>query len=685
MATISLGGLTTGIDTAALISQLMAVEKQRYNSYAIKQSAYSNKLDTINLLDGKLVTLRTAAKDLYSAQQLSAFKVASSNPDILTATASSSAFEGSHSIEVHQLATAAKLVHTTGLDYAEDYVGTGSFIYSYNNKETIIATSSTTTLEGLANLINNDANNPGVTASLLYYGDKYHLVLSSNNAGSDYGISINASNTELWKTSTALLANGENAAASTKLTDIDTFDVGIDGTLKGDESIRIQGTQHDGTVVDYNLAFNANMKVSNLLSEIENAFGDTVAATLENGVITVIDTTTGISQMTVSLSYDPGTGSSTFTLPAMSQVTRGGSVTAGLTGGDATFAAADFTQTQEARDSLIKIDGYPTGVDEWISRSSNTISDVVPGTTIDLQALGTASLTVTRDVSSVKVKLQKLVDSYNAAAMHIKANASYDPTSKSAGILLGDSTISSIRELIRTPLVSNVAGFLRTSDSYANPADIGLTMDKDGVLSLDTTKLDAAIADNPTAVFNLIGADKSGASDSGYIKFYGASSRYTLAGTYDVQATVSGSAITAAKIKLTSETLWRDATWSGNVITGVTTYDTNGNPVHPENGLQLSMDLTQTGTFTAKVRVKQGFTGALYSTIDSTLKSTTGGLKIDEKYMQERITEMQKRMDSETRRLAVTEQRLRDKFSRMEKTLSLLQQQFGALSQTASV
>jgi len=671
MATITLPGLSTGIDTGALIKQLMAIEQRRYNSYSTQKTAYSDKLTNMNTLDSKLVALRTATKALSSAQQLASFRVSSSDNDVLTATASTGAFEGSHSVEVNQLATAERLVHTTGLEYAEDYVGAGSFIYSYNNQEVVVTTTASTTLEDLVGLINNDGTNPGVTASLLYYANSYHLVLNGNSAGSDYSISVNASNTELWQAASALTTSGDNASEATKLTALDQFT----GTLTGTEAIVIQGTQHDGTAVNYNFSFNGNMKVSHLLSEIENAFGGTVKATLDNGVIKVTDTTCGTSQMTISLSYDAGTGSSTFSLPSLAQTTRGGSIVANLSG----FAEADFTETQTARDCQIRVDGYPAG--DWITRSSNTVTDVIPGVTLDLQDTGTANVTVNRDSAALKSKMQTLVDSYNDVTQFIKENSGYDASTRVAGIFMGNGTVSSIREAIRDPLIMQAAGFLQSIDDFTMAAHIGLTFDKDGLLSFDTTAFDNALAEDHSAVLSVIGADKSGTTDSNYIKFYSANSTYTTAGTYNVEVTVSGGAITSARIKLSTETEWRDATWTDNVVTGSVEFDERGYPAYPENGLQLSVDLSQTGTMTANVRVKGGFAGTLYSSLNTILKSTTGSIKIEEKYLQTRISDMQLRMDQEQKRLDAAEERLVAKFARLEKTLSLIQQQLGALTQ----
>jgi len=196
---------------------------------------------------------------------------------------------------------------------------------------------------------------------------------------------------------------------------------------------------------------------------------------------------------------------------------------------------------------------------------------------------------------------------------------------------------------------------------------------------LDENVLDEAIAQNYMGVLALIGADKTGSSNSNTIEYYNASSNYTTAGTYDVQVTVSGGVITSAKIKLSSESTYRDASYSGNIITGESSFDDNGDPVNPENGLQLSIDLNQDGTFSATVRVKQGFTGAIGDSLDRILKTSTGSIQIDQEYVNDQIKALQKKIENEEYRLTKREERLIARFARLERTMTLLQNQMNAL------
>ncbi|MHC4098575.1 MAG: flagellar cap protein FliD N-terminal domain-containing protein, partial [Planctomycetota bacterium] len=357
MANLGLPGLFTGIDTSTLIAQLMALERRTINVYQKRKDLWAERKNALSSLETSLSTLRTTLSSLSDADALRAFSTSSSDSDKVTAEASYNTFEGNHTVVINRLANAERWVQTGGLEYVEDYVGEGTFIYSYNHNETSITTTATTTMEELVGLINNDPNNPGVTASLLHFNDAYHVVLSGNDAGSDYEISINASSTEVWQADSALTSDSGDATLSTKITELGQFSE--NNGLQGDEQIQITGTDHDGvaiTQVDLNVT--ENTTVGHLISEINDAFDGIAKATLENGEIILTDNTSGTSSLSILLTYDPGSGDTDLTLPDEVgdwNVTEGGSTTADLTN----FAPGDFTLSQSAQDSEIRIDGFP--------------------------------------------------------------------------------------------------------------------------------------------------------------------------------------------------------------------------------------------------------------------------------------------------------------------------------------
>ena len=693
MSTIQLPGLATGIDTAKMVQQLMQVEQRRLILMQNSISKYGEKRTAITELQSKLNTFKSALKNLSDSSQLRAYKVSTGDSDIITAEANSNAAEGNHSVQIKQLATAERWVHG-GYKYATSYVGAGNFIFSYNNQELIVHTTETTTLQDLVNLINNDSDNPGVTASILKYDDgsgkAYHLVLSGRQSGSDYQITVNSSNTEVHTADSMLTVGGSNAEKTAALKDLSTFSGQIESGDTPDQ-IHITGTQHDGTAVDYSFDVTQYTTVEDLLGEMEAAFGDTIKVTYKDGQIKVTDTTSGTSLMTVAIEFVPGDNSTALlTLPAFARTSEGGTIPTSV----ASLVPATFTETQSAQDSLIRVDNYPPVADEWISRSANTIDDVISGVTLRLHATtqsevegqyDSVDVNLTRDTEQLKEKLNKMIEAYNTVIMYLDEKTSYDQDAKKSGILTSDYSLTSIRSLIRTPLLTMASGF-GSSDSFTAAKDIGLTIGADGMLELDAGKFDESIVEDYLGVLSLIGAVKTGSSsgtDAAYIKFY-AASKYTQAGTFNVRVTVDGSGvITSALIKKSSEQ-WsqaRAATINGNTISGSSALDSQMRPLYPEYDLQLTVDTGQTGrTMEATISARQGFAGALYETADQALRTGTGRVPIAQKSINDQIARIEKRIENEEKRLEGVQTRLTARFARMEKMLAMIQQQMSGLS-----
>ena len=800
MANIGLPGLFTGIDTSTLIAQLMAIERRTINVYQERKNLWEERKKALGSLETSLSTLRTTIRALSNADALRAFSTSSSDTGKLTAEASYNTFEGNHTVVINRLANAERWVQTDGLEYIEDYIGEGTFIYSYNHKETSITTTATTTLEEMVGLINNDVNNPGVTASLLHYNNAYHLVLNGNDAGTDYRIFVNASSTEVWEADSAFTTDSGNATLITKITELGQFSE--NNGLQGGEQIQITGTDHNGAAItQVNLNVTENTTVGHLISEINDAFDGIAKAALENGKIILTDNTSGTSNLSISLAYDPGSGDTDLTLPDEVEdwdVTGGGSKTA--SGLNNNFEPGDFTLSQSAQDSRIKVDGFPStapvaevqhldfsskatsgtftltydgqttsaiarnasvaevqaalealsnvsagditvggdnltvnngtmtftfsdalgdvnmlvidssnltpsdptnwvfteqtkGQDGYISRSSNTVDDVISGVTLhlhDTTDAGGEEITLTRDIQSVKTKLNAMVTAYNAAVSYIKERTGYNEELNTAGVLMGDYVVSTIRSQIRTPLIAPTSGFIADIDSFLMPGHIGFELDKNGVLSLDSNVFDEAIAKDYLGVLGLIGADKTGSSDSNDIEFYGAHSNYTTAGDYMVKVEYDAAGdIDKAWIKLATEddSRYREATISGNVITGDSTFGENGNPAYPENNLQVTAPTTGTpsSTIYATVRVKQGFAGAIEDALDRMLKASSGTVKIDQEHAANVIKGLNEKIENEEYRLTLREGRLVARFARLEQTLALLQRQMSILGLSTQV
>jgi len=181
------------------VKLLMELERKPVVLLEQRKSAYQSQLTNWSGIESRLSSLKSATDSIESADEMLTKSISASDDTILTATADSTAIEGSHQILINQLATNHIIVHTTG--WADRYNtpvnNSGveqSFSYSYAGENITVAAPDGTTLAGLAKLINNDPDNPGVVASILNDGSggasAYHLVLSGKDTGEDNTITI---------------------------------------------------------------------------------------------------------------------------------------------------------------------------------------------------------------------------------------------------------------------------------------------------------------------------------------------------------------------------------------------------------------------------------------------------------------------------------------------------------------
>ncbi|HHL39471.1 MAG TPA: hypothetical protein ENJ37_03090 [Deltaproteobacteria bacterium] len=155
------------------------------------------------------------------------------------------------------------------------------------------------------------------------------------------------------------------------------------------------------------------------------------------------------------------------------------------------------TTLQPAQDANITVDSLD------IYRSSNTISDVITGVTLDLNSSDstkTVTLTVNRDEDEIKTKITAFLDKYNAVVSHIRANNRYDTDTKVAGPFYGDPIARSVWEDLRRIMTSEVSGLPSTMNRLIH---VGAETDLEGKMSLDSSTLSDALKTNFDDVVNL--------------------------------------------------------------------------------------------------------------------------------------------------------------------------------------
>lgn len=281
------------------------------------------------------------------------------------------------------------------------------------------------------------------------------------------------------------------------------------------------------------------------------------------------------------------------------------------------------------------------------SSATNTFTGLAPGADVTLGAatpLATAvTITVERDTTSMTASVKAMVDAANAALDEIKNLTSYDPVTKKAGILAGDSTLRSIRN----ELLSSVT-------SGGSLAGAGIQVERSGRLVFDETKFTETYAADPTGTAakftgNLVFVGDG--TSTGTVEPYKASWR-TVPGTYTVSATSTGGTIDGSP-----------ATRSGNILTGATGTRVEG------------LSLVYTGDVNGSVTYTQGFAARLEALAqrasdanDGTVGSAITGRKSSISRMNDDIAGWDNRLD--LRRTALERQ-----FASLEVALGRMQNQ----------
>lgn len=181
----------------------------------------------------------------------------------------------------------------------------------------------------------------------------------------------------------------------------------------------------------------------------------------------------------------------------------------------------NLTTTQAATDAVFSVSGMS------MTRSTNTITDVIDGVTINLlkepsQTMPitplSGKLTVSKNTGSVISAVNAFVKAYNDAISQIKTMTAYDAEKKKASVLTGDSTVRSIQSQLSSLVGAAVTGM---AGGISRMSDVGIAMQKDGTLAVDSSKLSAALADTTKDVNSLFTQTTSG-NQGIAVRFYNA-------------------------------------------------------------------------------------------------------------------------------------------------------------------
>ncbi|HHJ35455.1 MAG TPA: flagellar cap protein [Gammaproteobacteria bacterium] len=142
----------------------------------------------------------------------------------------------------------------------------------------------------------------------------------------------------------------------------------------------------------------------------------------------------------------------------------------------------------------IVVDGFN------ITRSTNNIADVISGVTLNLISASpgtTNTLEINRDLESVEASVQTFADAYNGLRSSIKTLRN--------GQLEADSSLLSIERSMLSVLNAPATGGV-----FSTLSEVGLTLQKDGTMSLSSSDLKTALQNDFEGVSQLFAADTQG-------------------------------------------------------------------------------------------------------------------------------------------------------------------------------
>jgi flagellar hook-associated protein 2 len=630
--TTSVTGISTGIDWESTIQQLMAIERRKTALLEDRKSEISTKLNLWAQIQSKVLSLQSAAEKIDRRSEFAVKSASSSDSSTVAVAVDASAAPGAHSVEVRQLAKAHRLAAQGWADKNSTGVGDsgGNFVISINGDTITVADadlSSATTLEQLANLINHDSENDGkVTASILDDGsgaNRYRLVLSAANTGADNRINVTSNPTSL-------------------VFDANRIDAAELGTgWSGTSAITTAGT-YTGTT---NKTFTFSVGGSG---------SQTVGSA--DIVLNWVDSTGATGAVTVPNGYG---GGNLAVADGVQLSFAAGSLVAGQS-----FNVDVFNpQLTAAQDAIVRVDGI------YMNKSSNTVDDVFTGVTFNLLAANPdnpVEVTIANDQQAVRGQIEDFVNAYNSAMGDLANFSSYDSENKVAAPLLGDGFLGSLRGALAT-VAATVPGGLPAGSLFDSLAVIGIRAGTNGLLTIDSAKLDNAIANHFEDVANLFTSTFT--TNENRLFFVGDSYK-TQSGDFSIVANYDTSG------NLTSATIdGRAASIDGNIIHGV-----DGTS---SEGLVIGWNRTagSAGSVSTTVKFGKGIAGQFAARAGQILDPDTGVIYFADKNLNDTVEGLDRQITAWDERLAVNEQRLRDQFAKLETAMAKMKNQSSYISQ----
>ena len=482
---IRLGGLVSGLDTTSIINQLLDIEKLPITRFQAKKADYQDKSDALGDLDSGLETLLSAIETLNNVDTFRSMTASSGDDDVITGTADRSAAEGVYNVTINQKATRTTLQGSSDIG---NVLNTGVALSSAGFSVT--PTTGYFTVNGLQVTV---TSGDTITTLLAKISS---ITSATYNAGNDEIVLSNATafnigsagDTSNFLTLARLFGSGATSY------DSNPNNLGVANIFQpindGDNDARLKTavTQTSSGSFKINgatITYNTNTdSIKDVLSRINDSDAG-VTATFDAITDSVVMTSKNTGALDITVSDTSGNLMSALGLLSGTTKTLGDNAS-------------------------ITIEGVNGG--NPIISNSNTFTASVTGLsgvsfTIQGSAAESTTLTVKRDTETFEDALNTFIEAYNDVHSLIKSQSQVVSTGIAgddvrAGILQGDSMLSSIQRRLRSLTGSTVSG---ATSPYTYLRSIGVwTIGQEAALSIvDSGALEAAMSENMGAVETL--------------------------------------------------------------------------------------------------------------------------------------------------------------------------------------
>jgi len=403
-----------------------------------------------------------------------------------------------------------------------------------------------------------------------------------------------------------------------------------------------------------------------------------------NGLVNQINTDTENPGVTASILNDGSGGATAYHL-VMSGNDTGADNTITILdtlanptdlGDGTTFDDTNWSVTQTAKNSQIRVDGFPDPAwgwaTPWIQSATNDVKDIIPGVTLQLKNTTDTTpvqIEISLDKADVKQKVGDVVKAFNEVINIVNSLTSYDLQNKIAGPLANDSLAKSLRSMLDGIVASPIPGTDET-DRYRSLGEVGLKISSGGTVKLDAKKLDEALNEDAVAVARLFVFDS--VSSSSLVSVVGHSDKtkggnYAFDVTYDVDGEVDPGG--------TNTINGKPALIYGKTMIA-------GKPGTVVDGLNLMLADPGNGpaTLSGSVKVYTGLASMLSAKIASMSDEIDGSLKTNHDRINEQIKNLNNQIDGWDERLKRVEANYNKRFQAMETLIGQLKTQSNSLA-----